>query len=211
MSSFGKGLAVLGWIIDHDGVRADQIADGLDLPLSSTYRFLRTLRADGFVAETDGEFTIGPRLSGHVAALPVSRLAQLAMPFLEQLAEVTTETTVLTVRHGLHAICVAQVESSHQIRLAFRVGQLLPLHAGAGQRVLLAFAPEAVIRDVLASRPRPHTPNTPSRDELAHLLPKVRAARFAMSRGELTARAVALAVPVLRHDRAVGAWCVAGP
>ena len=210
-SSLGKGLTVLGWVLDHGDARADDIAAGLGLPLSSTYRFLRALREHGFVTDTDGAFTVGHRLHSQLAGLPASRVANLAAPFLEQLAGVTGETAVLTVRHGFHGICVQQVESAHQIRLAFRIGQLLPLYAGAGQRVLLAFAPDHVVRNVLEAEMRAFTPNTPGRAEVVRELAKIRANRFALSRGELTPGAVALAVPVMRSSGAVCALCVAGP
>lgn len=216
-SSFGKGLRVLAWVLDHDGVRADEVATGLGLPLSSAYRFLRTLRERGFVAEADGAFTPGPTLRGYAGGPPASRVAELAAPFLEHLASVTGETAVVTVRHGNHGICVRQVESTHQIRLAFRVGQLLPLYAGAGQRVLLAFAPDHVVHAVLDRELRSYTPSTPGRSDVRRLLGRIRADRFAVSRGELTPGSVALAVPVLPVGdvteplSALCALCVAGP
>ena len=60
---------MLGWVLDHDEARADDIAAGLGLPLSSAYRFLRTLREHGFVTDTDGAFTVGHRLHGQLAGL----------------------------------------------------------------------------------------------------------------------------------------------
>jgi DNA-binding IclR family transcriptional regulator len=210
-SSFRRGLGVLAHVLDHDGVRADELAAALQLPLSSAYRYLRTLREQEFVAERDGAYVAGPRLRGQGVALPHRRLAEAAAPYLDHLTEATRETAVLVVRRGLHAVCIRQAESPHDIRLAFRVGQLLPLHAGATQRVLLAFAPEDVLREALSSEVRAFTPGTPGRDELARSLRRVRAERFAMSRGELTRGSVALGVPVLRGDDAVCAIGVAGP
>ncbi|HEU0257472.1 MAG TPA: helix-turn-helix domain-containing protein, partial [Microbacteriaceae bacterium] len=137
-TSFSKGLAVLGWILEHGAARADEIAPAVDLPLSSVYRFLRTLREHGFVADADGLYDTGPRLASVGASPMNTSISTLAAPFLEHLSAVTGETAVLTVRQGLHAVCVSQVESAFQIRLAFELGQLLPLYAGAGQRVLLA-------------------------------------------------------------------------
>lgn len=210
-SSFAKGLAVLGWLLDRDRVRADEIADGLGIPLSSTYRYLRTLRQGGFAAEIGGTYLLGPRLRGHVGGVTTHVLSELALPFLDHLAEVTTETAVLTVRRGRHAICIGQVESAHRIHLAFRVGQLLPLYAGAGQRVLLAFAPDTVVRDVLDTELRTFTPETPSRAEIARALGRIKEAGYAVSRGEIMTGAIAIAVPVLHGQTAICALTVAGP
>lgn len=210
-SSFGKGLAVLAWVLEHHGARADEIAGALALPISTTYRYLRTLRALEFVADSDGAFSPGSRIPGHSDELPAARIGTVAAPFLQHLSEATGETALLTVRHGIHAICVRQVESTQQIRLAFRLGQLLPLYAGASQRVLLAYAPETIQRSVLESDLRSFTANTPARSELPRALARIRAEGIALSRGELTPGSVSLAAPVLRGAEAICALCVAGP
>jgi DNA-binding IclR family transcriptional regulator len=210
-SSFGKGLELLGWILDHGGARAETLSTALDIPLSTTYRLLRTLRGTGFVSDHRGEYVPGPRLTGRTAAWSLSRIAAVAAPFLAHLSTATGETALLAVRQGLHAVCASQVESGHQIRLAFRIGQLLPLSAGASQRAILAFSPEQVQRAILDSDLRSFTPHTPSRAELPRLLARTRADGLATSRGELTPGSVSLAAPVLRDGVAVGSLCVAGP
>lgn len=210
-SSFAKGLSVLTWVLDHEDQRADNIAASLGLPLSSVYRYLRTLREAGFVIDRDGVYGAGPRLAGRSRSLLPGSIGATAAPFLRHLSAATGETAVLTVRHGLHAVCVRQVESPHEIRLAFRMGQLLPLYAGAGQRVLLAFAPEEVQHAVLDMECRALTPNTPTRSELSGLLARIRADGFTISRGELIPGSVALGMPVLSGGHAIAGLCIAGP
>lgn len=211
VSSFGKGLGVLAWILEHEGVRADEIAPALGIPLSSVYRYLRSLREHELVMEKDGLYYVGQRLTHHGSGSSRANISTLAGPYLEHLSAVTGETAVLTVRRGLHAVCVSQVESTHQIRLAFELGQLLPLYAGAGQRVLLAFAPEEVQQAVLRGEVRAHTPNTPSRGELSRVLTRIRADGYALSRGELYAASVAIAMPILKGRYAIAGVCLAGP
>jgi DNA-binding IclR family transcriptional regulator len=210
-SSFGKGLELLGWILDHGSARAETLSTALDIPLSTTYRLLRTLRAAGFVADQRGEYVPGRRLTGRTVGWSLSRIATVAAPFLAHLSAGTGETALLAARQGLHAVCVSQVESGHQIRLAFRIGQLLPLYAGASQRAILAFSSEQVQRAVLDAELRSFTPHTPSRAELPRLLARTRAEGLATSRGELTPGSVSLAAPVLHHGVAIGSLCVAGP
>ncbi|MEO7126952.1 MAG: IclR family transcriptional regulator [Nakamurella sp.] len=210
-SSFSKGLGVLTWVLDHEGTRADEIAPALGIPLSSVYRYLRSLRENDLVAEREGLYSASSRLVRHGAGGLRANISTIAAPYLEHLSAVTGETAVLTVRRGLHAVCVSQVESAHQIRLAFELGQLLPLYAGAGQRVLLAFAPEEVQRAVLRGEIRAQTPNTPSRAELARVLARIRADGYALSRGELYAASVAIAMPILKGQNAIAGVCLAGP
>jgi DNA-binding IclR family transcriptional regulator len=139
------------------------------------------------------------------------RLIDAAQPVLEDLVVDTLETAVLSIRTGTHALCLAQADSRHAIKVAFRIGQLLPLHAGAGQRLLLAFAPPGVQDRVLVAPLRRYTAVTPSAEDLRRSLEPVRLARWAVSMGELTPGAVAVAAPVVHHGRVIAALTVAGP
>ncbi len=61
-TSFARGLRVFLTIADRGLVRADELATLLDTPLSTVYRYLRTLTEFGFVDRRDGAYQLGPRL-----------------------------------------------------------------------------------------------------------------------------------------------------
>jgi DNA-binding IclR family transcriptional regulator len=210
--SFMRGLKVLISVAESGESRADQIATDIGVPLSTVYRYLRTLRELDLVEERDGSYVPGWRLlelSGQ--NLAYTRLVELGHSFLRELAEVTGETAVLTVRAGTHAVCLRQVESQHPIRMAFRIGQLLPLYAGAGQRMLLAHAPESVIERVLSQPMRHLTDRTPNRSAIVRELQQIRQTGFLISRGEYYDGAVAVAIPVFGGGEIVCSLTVAGP
>jgi DNA-binding IclR family transcriptional regulator len=148
-ASFLRGLNVLITIAESGEARADEIAAELGVPLSTVYRYLRALRELDLIEERDRSYVPGWRLL-ELAGLDVARtrLVELGHAVLRDVTEATGETAVLTVRAGTRALCLRQVESHHPVRMAFRIGQLLPLYAGAGQRMLLAHAPPAVIERV---------------------------------------------------------------
>src|SRR5690606_28351397 len=125
---------------------ARSLASRVGVPLSTTYRYLRSLRERGFVRETEGRYEPGP------AALALlgrdttqTRLAALAPLVLDGLVAELGETSLMLVRTGVQALCVARSDPDKDLRYWFGINELLPLHAGAGQRVLLAAAPDAVI------------------------------------------------------------------
>jgi DNA-binding IclR family transcriptional regulator len=211
-TSFGRGLTVLLTVAEHGLVRADAIADLLGMPVSSVYRFLRTLKDFGLVVESDGGYGLGPRLSAIAGQGPShAQLATLGLPVLEELQRRTGETADLLVRSGRHALCVQQMQSNHTIRVAFRIGGLLPLYAGAEQRVLLAFAPPHVIDEVISEDPKRFTSGTLSAAELLSSLEQIRLRRLAVSHGEYIAGTTAVAVPVFAGNRVVCSLGVAGP
>lgn len=204
VTSFAKGLRVLTAIADSGSIRAQDLAAELDLPLSTTYRYLGTLREFSLVEELSGRYVAGWRLS-ELSRHDISRtrLLELGHETLRQITSRTGETAVLTVRSGTSAVCLRQVESAHAERTAFRLDQLLPLYAGTGQRVLLAHAPQSLIDYVLKERVRPVTERTLTADMLQNELARIRRDGWAVSRGELTKNSLAVAVPVFASGHEV--------
>lgn len=210
--SFLRGIRVLITIAESGEIRAGALASELDVPLSTVYRYLRTLRDLHLVEERDGSYVPGWRLlelSGQ--DLAHTRLVELGHSFLREIAEATGETAVLTVRTGTQAMCLRQVESRRPVRMAFKVGQLLPLYAGAGQRVLLAYAPDAVVERVLESPMRSLTDRTPDAAAIRRELEQIRHRGYLVSRGELHEGAVAVAIPVFAAGEVICSLTVAGP
>ncbi|HEX6054345.1 MAG TPA: IclR family transcriptional regulator [Intrasporangium sp.] len=211
-ASFQRGLRVLIAVAESGETRADEIARDAELPLSTVYRYLRTLREMKFVEERDGSYLLGWRLlelSGQ--HLTHTRLMELGQSFLRELSEVTGETAVLTVRVGTQAMCLRQVESPHPIRMAFKISQLLPLYAGAGQRMLLAHAPTSVIERVVQQPLRHITTGTLDRAHILKEIEQIRRNGFLVSHGEISDGAVAVAVPVFANGEIACSLTVAGP
>ena len=61
-TSFARGLRLLLTVADRGEVRADELSSSLDMPLSTVYRYLRTLGDFGFVDRRGGQFRMGPKL-----------------------------------------------------------------------------------------------------------------------------------------------------
>ena len=62
-TSFARGLRVLLTIADRGEIRADELSTLLETPISTIYRYLRTLATFGFVDRTGGgAYRLGPRL-----------------------------------------------------------------------------------------------------------------------------------------------------
>ena len=210
-TSLERGLRVLLAVSDRGSVRVDSLVDQVGLPASTVYRYLRTLRELGLVEETEGWYQPGERLGKPGRAVSNGTLAWAAKPILRTLAADTGETALITVRAGMSALCVEQVESPRHMRMAFEIGQVLPLQAGAASRVLLAYAPPDVIERALASSLTAYTPSTPDAGKLRRQLENIRATGFATSRGEFIAGAFAVAVPVFHGDTVVAGLALAGP
>ncbi len=166
-TSFARGLRLLLTVADRGEVRADELGALLDMPLSTVYRYLRTLGDFGFVDRHGGQFRLGPRLHiGTGANVSAERLIRHADPALRMLVEETGETAVVVRRIGLSCVCLHEVESDEPLRVTLPPGTMSPLYAGAPGRVLLAFAPTEVLDEVLAQELLRITADTPTEAEL---------------------------------------------
>jgi DNA-binding IclR family transcriptional regulator len=211
-TSFARGLRLLLTVADRGEVRADELSATLDMPLSTVYRYLRTLGDFGFVDRHGGQFRMGPKLHiGTGANVSSERLIRHADAALRMLVHETGETAVVVRRIGLSCVCLHQIESDAALRVTLEPGEMSPLYAGALGRVLLAFAPPEVLEEVLTQDLVRITEATPTEDELREHLGAVVMTGLATSEGELIEGSVAIAAPVFREDGIVGAIGLLAP
>ncbi|MET3595418.1 MULTISPECIES: IclR family transcriptional regulator [Mesorhizobium] len=89
----------------------------------------------------DGRYRIGPATFRLGALYQRSVVAmEILLPIMRDLSERSWESVAFYVRSGDVRTCLYRVESKHPIRYTIREGDVLPLLAGSGGRVLAAFS-----------------------------------------------------------------------
>ncbi len=210
-TSFGRGLRVLLTIADRGQIRADELSALLETPVSTIYRYLRTLTEFGFIDRHGADYRLGPRLIiGSGANVTAEELIRTADPVLHLLAEETGETAVIVRRIGMSAVCLHEVASAHPLRVTLAPATVLPLESGAFGKALLAFAPGDVLEEVLGQEPAIR-PASFDPDRLRGELADVVTSGVARSVGEFISGSVAIAVPIFREEGIVAAIGVIGP
>jgi len=210
--ALARGLRVFRAIAERGSANVATIAADLDIPVSTVYRLVRTLRDVGLVSVCDNEYRVS-RTFANIATVRLHNdlLSTSARPALERLTEETGATSNLLVRSGLSAYCVHEVESQNGEGPRLPIGQPMTLHAGAEHRVLLAFAPPPLIDAVIGSGLATYTVTTPNAPTLRMSLAAIRQRRLAVSHGEYLPGIVAVGVPVFVHHSVVCSVGVAGP
>jgi DNA-binding IclR family transcriptional regulator len=181
-----------------DGPRTlRSLSEASGLPRPTAHRLLLALEAHSMVArETDGAFRLGPRLTELAARAGHGLgLAGLAAGVLARLHEQTGESVQLYLRSGDRRLCVAARDSGTGLRDSVPVGALLPLDAGSGGKVLLAWSDDAG-----------RFPAVPQAQ-----LAAVRRCGWASSVAEREPGVASVSAPVLSDGRLLGALCVSGP
>ena len=176
------------------------IAEMLDLPRSTTYRYIAALRAHRLVEESpDGKgIRLGSRILELAATMSRKPLRDLAMPYLERVARETGETVVLCALRRHVGVCLEKVDGHHALRVAHELGDTYPLHSAASGKAILAFLEPDVQKEILDDVGLPAFTETtitdPSRLKID--LARVRKLGFAESEGETIKETHGIAVPI---------------
>lgn len=203
----------------EDDVGLSQIADQLELPLGTVHRLLATLVARGYAAQdlTTRHYGPGPRLLEIAARAGSNRrfgLQRIARPFLQQLTDISGETSNLLVMQDDEAVFIDQVTSSRLVHMFTQVGQRAPLYCTGGGKAILAGLPLQQI-DAYLSRVQLHlvTIHTlTAADLLRQDLELSRRRGFAVDHEEGEEGVSSVAAPVFDHSGAcVGAISISGP
>lgn len=141
---------------EHPEWSATEIARALDLPIPTVHRILTALKRHGYVTqhEESKRFRLGvAALQLGDRARSVVDLRSIALPALRRLSQDTGETALLTVLAPGRdrGVCLERVETPQPLRLSVTPGRQLPLHAGASQKVLLAYLPETDVERAIAA------------------------------------------------------------
>jgi IclR family transcriptional regulator, KDG regulon repressor len=195
-----------------------ELAETLGLPQSNLYRLLQTLESAGLVdRNTPGHVQLGLQLLDLGSAVEQrieADVVPVAAPVMGSLTRALELTSLLTMRAGSSAVCVHAVESRRPIRLSFAPGRHVPLFGGASGRILLPWAPEGVLRRLLAQQDSwtMASGQVLTTHAIAASLAQARASGYMITRGEVDPGVAAIAAPVLLPDgRLWAGLSVAGP
>ncbi|MCL4426442.1 MAG: IclR family transcriptional regulator [Firmicutes bacterium] len=188
------------------------IAERVGLDRATVLRMLVTLEERGLLNRNEGnqKYRLGPRvveLAGKF--LETDDLAGLAYPEVRRLRDEYNETVSIYIRDGTERICIQRLESNHSLKRNVRLGQRLPLYAGASAKVFLAFMPDEERTALVNSLP---VPTGFRGEQLLVALPDIRQAGFAISLGEREEGIGAVAAPIFnRRGKVVAALSLSGP
>lgn len=172
-----KVCAILRTIGATSPQRLSEIAASTGLNKVTTLRIVDTLIGEGFVkraADAKRGYARGRELLVLAAGTrPSPDLRDLAKPSLIRLSDLSADTTLLSVRSGIEAVCIDRQIGTFPIRANYLdLGSRRPLGVGAGSMALLAWLHDREIDAILAANETrladyPHLSNPIIREEIA--------------------------------------------
>jgi DNA-binding IclR family transcriptional regulator len=194
-----KAVAILEATVD--GASLAELVERSGLPRATAHRLAQALEAHRLLVRDEaGRWRPGPRLAELANAAP-DALLTAASPVLSQLRDATGESTQLYLRRADERICVAAAERSSGLRDTVPVGTALPITAGSGAQVLLAWEP-----------PESVLPLLPRCRFSGRTLAEVRRRGWASSVAEREPGVASVSAPVRdRQGRVIAAISISGP
>jgi DNA-binding IclR family transcriptional regulator len=179
----------------------NELVSRTGLPRATAHRLAVGLETHRMLArDEDGAWRPGPALS-ELAASANDTLIEAAAIVLPRLREITGESVQLYRREGAERVCVASMEPLTGLRDTVLVGARLPLTAGSGAKVLLAWADPHLQRSIIADAAFTE-----------RSLLEVRKRGWAQSAGEREAGVASVSAPVRdANGNVIAAVSVSGP
>ena len=206
----GKAARLLDVLADHPDQSAPALAQHLAEPRPTVYRLVQDLMALGYLEQGSrrGTYRLGMELFrlGSLVGLRLD-VRERAAPVMNEVHTALEETVYLMVRRHNQAVCIDRVEGMHIRSMALHLGGSLPLHLGAGPRLLLAYEPRDYWEKYLSDEPLvAMTPRSPtSRAGIIALLEEIIHAGFALSDEDVTLGISSVGAPIFDHTGAVHA------
>jgi len=178
-----------------------ELCERTGLPRATAHRLAAGLEYHRLLArDAAGRWLLGPALSELSAHVDDPLLAAGAA-VLPGLREITGESVQLYRREGTTRVCVATLEPPSGLRDTVPLGARLPMTAGSGARVLLAYSDAATRQSVL-----------PSAKFTERALAEVRRRGWAQSAAEREPGVASVSAPVRDRDgEVIAAVSVSGP
>jgi DNA-binding IclR family transcriptional regulator len=203
--SLAKAVLLLEALAEEGEATPRRLSEALNEPRTTVYRLLTGLQALDMVESGTraGTYRLGWRLL-RLGSAVIARLdeRQAALPVMERIHQRTGETVFLCVRRGDDAVCIERLDGLRVQSLVLRLGGSLPLHLGAGPRVLLAWEPREEWEAYVDRVPlEPLTERTPStREALFEELERSIEQGYALSDEDVTPGIASLGAPVFDYS-----------
>ena len=185
------------------------IVNATGLAKTTVIRIVQTLEQSGLLWATPSGYMAGPGLWrwAHLARRSWE-LPPETQRLMRELAARERETVNVYVVRDIVRVCIAQQESPQPLRHVVRVGDELPLWAGASAKVLLRNASPALLERIARSSPFGDGHAGRMRDWIEQATQQ----GYAVSHGERETGLSAVAVPLLgRSGTVVAALTLSGP
>lgn len=217
INSIKRAIRILNLYRDGEQyIGITEMARRLDLSKTTVFRIVRSLEAEGWLVQSldSSKYRLGFEILAVASSLYRRHdWRNIALEVMTNLKNIVQETVILCAYTEDTGVCIEKVECAEQIKLTSETGQVIPLHAGATGKAILANLPREDQERILAKPLARYTDGTQVDPEiLRQELEQIRRQGYAITVGESNEGAMAIGVPIFdRRGKLLYGLSVAGP
>jgi DNA-binding IclR family transcriptional regulator len=182
------------------GLAVTDFARKIGVSKATASRLLASLVEAGFVTKLDSQrhvLDFQLWLWGLQAAAPARRIAEITRPAAIHAAAAADALIATSILHGKYAVFLEVLTPSQGTTIVHQASSVLPAHASAPGKVILAFAGAERQRRALEGPLQAYTSATLTTEEaLQEEFAVIREKGYALNRGEIYTDTVGVAVPI---------------
>lgn len=215
VKSVDQAFAIIDYVEEDEGVTLSEIAEELEMPVSTAHIHLSTLVHNGYLIKEDGKYRCSLkflRKGGKMRDNMV--LFQVAKPELDDLQQATGEHTNLMLEEKTQVVQLYKSQGSETIDDDAPVGKYFHPHVTAAGKAILAEKSEGAIEEFLAEEGLPAYTDQTITDEnaLYEELETIREREYSVNREEHYPGVAAVGIAIQSTgDGPIGAITVSGP
>ncbi len=194
-----------------------EVAERLGLPVATAHRVLASLETTQYVERlADNGYVAGVALNeARDAVFRSFPVVDHASDVLAELAHISGETAALNCRLGCYVVRADGFESRSEMRRKLHLGEVYPLHLGAGGRAVLAHLAHDEVDAYCATNlmARHRSRSFSSAQKLRQELARITGDGFALDSGDLYPEAHSIAWPVFGDSAGtpIASLLISGP
>jgi len=216
-TTVAKAIGILDILASKSdvGISLAELSSLIEMPKSSTHRYLVTLQELGLAVRKDGDrFCLGVKVIELAGSfLEKSDIRNESQATMNELAEMTGETIHLAVPSGLEVVYISKIESKHALGMSSHIGSRLPMYCTSLGKSILAFSKPELLQAVFDAGLAARTPHTIiSQEALQAELVSVRSQGFAVDHEENEPGICCVGAPILDYSgKAIAAVSISAP
>lgn len=216
LKSVRSCLEIVEIITESNGCGVSELAEKMDMPKSTAFEYLRTLKEEGYLLKENGEYkcstrflSLGDRIRNN------TEVYKVAQPELASLSTWTeAHASLVREENGFGAVlCIENTD--HRMEPIVHLGQSTRLHANASGKAILSALPEERVKEILDRRELVAlTDNTiTDRAALWEELRDIQEKGYAVDIGEAMEGVGGIAVPIMDRvtDTLIAGIALYGP
>lgn len=190
----------------EEGYMITEIAEILDIPISSVHRLLTSLRKNGYILQDHQtkKYKLGLKiLQLAINLLNHTDIRRVARPYMEKLSQKYDEVVFLTVidEDTRRAICIDTVIPSTTYKFYVKLGSEMPVNAAVAAQAILAYMDEKLVDEIIQQKEHkqytPHSLIDPK--EIKEKIQKIGKTGYGICDEELEIGVKAIAAPVMNQ------------